>query len=90
MRRIGFAALVILAGSSSAFAQGYSQDQERYCTGDAMRLCSQEIPNVERITACMEYYRAYLSPPCKAVFGPPPAADMQSMRNRQPPRKTQQ
>ena len=33
-----------------------------------MRLCSSEIPNVERITACMERQRDSLSDGCKAVF----------------------
>ena len=28
------------------------------CTGDAMRLCGHEIPNVQRITACMHKLRA--------------------------------
>lgn len=42
------------------------------CTGDAMRLCSSEIPDV---TACMVQKRAQLSDGCKAVFQYlPPAA----------------
>ena len=45
------------------------------CTGDAMRLCSSEIPDVERVTACMVQKRAQLSDGCKAVFHyVPPAA----------------
>ena len=31
------------------------------CASDAMRLCSSEIPNVDRITACMHRQRAALS-----------------------------
>ena len=38
------------------------------CTGDAMRLCSSEIPDVDRVTACMVQKRAQLSDGCKAVF----------------------
>ena len=42
---------------------------------DAMRLCSSEIPDVERVTACMVQKRAQLSDGCKAVFHyAPPAA----------------
>ena len=45
------------------------------CTGDAMRLCASEIPDVERVTACMVQKRAQLSDGCKAVFHyAPPAA----------------
>ena len=28
------------------------------CTGDAFRLCSSEIPNIPKITACMIKHRA--------------------------------
>ena len=38
------------------------------CTGDAMRLCGHEIPNVQRITACMHKLRAQVSPGCRAVM----------------------
>jgi hypothetical protein len=38
------------------------------CSGDAMRLCISEIPDVERITACMERQRESLSEGCRAVF----------------------
>ena len=49
-------------------SQAYSPEQEQMCTGDAMRLCGSEIPDVERVTACMIQKRASLSDGCKAVF----------------------
>ncbi|MDI1266034.1 MAG: hypothetical protein PS018_22550 [bacterium] len=52
----------------STAAQAYSAEQEQMCAGDAMRLCSAEIPDVERVTACMVQKRAQLSDGCKAVF----------------------
>ena len=56
-------------------AQAHTAEQEQMCTGDAMRLCSSEIPDVERVTACMVQKRAQLSDGCKAVFHyVPPAA----------------
>jgi hypothetical protein len=56
-------------------AQAYTPEQQQMCTGDAMRLCSSEIPDVDRITACMVQKRAQLSDGCKAVFQyVPPAA----------------
>ena len=38
------------------------------CTGDALRLCGHEVPNVQRITACMVRLRAQVSPGCRAVM----------------------
>ena len=59
-------------------SQAYTPEQEQMCTGDAMRLCSSEIPDVDRVTACMIRQRAMLSDGCKAVF--------RRSRRRQPPR----
>ena len=58
----------MLAGMMSA-AHAYTAEQEQLCTGDAMRLCSSEIPNVDRITACMMAHKSQLSAGCKSVFG---------------------
>jgi hypothetical protein len=49
-------------------SQAYTFEQEQMCSGDAMRLCISEIPDVERITACMERQRESLSEGCRAVF----------------------
>ncbi|MGY2904352.1 hypothetical protein ACVWVY_003373 [Bradyrhizobium sp. URHC0002] len=63
-----------LAALSTA-ALAYTAEQQQMCTGDAMRLCSSEIPDVDRVTACMVQKRAQLSDGCKAVFQyVPPAA----------------
>jgi hypothetical protein len=68
------ATIFALAALSTA-ANAHTPEQEQMCTGDAMRLCSSEIPNVERVTACMVQKRAQLSDGCKAVFHyVPPAA----------------
>ena len=68
------ATIFALAALSTA-ANAYTPEQEQMCTGDAMRLCSSEIPDVERVTACMVQKRAQLSDGCKAVFHyVPPAA----------------
>jgi hypothetical protein len=60
--------LAMLPQASHAFTQ---DDQRRLCAGDAMRLCASEIPDVERITACMRRQRANLSEGCRSVFGKP-------------------
>jgi hypothetical protein len=56
------------ASAALAFTQ---DDQRRLCTGDVFRLCSSEIPDRERITACMRQKRAQLSEGCRSVFGKP-------------------
>ncbi len=52
---------IALAGPSFAF----TAEARRLCTGDAFRLCSSEIPNIDRITACMVKNRSSLTPGCR-------------------------
>lgn len=52
--------------STQSFA--YSAEAQQQCTGDAFRLCSSEIPNIPKITACMFKNRASLSAGCRAVM----------------------
>jgi hypothetical protein len=53
-----------------AAAQG-TPEQRQACQPDAMRLCSEFVPDVDRITACMVKNRIRLSPACRAVFSAP-------------------
>lgn len=46
----------------------FSSEAQQMCTGDAMRLCSSEIPDISRIAACMHRKRAQVSPGCRAVM----------------------
>ena len=55
-----------------ATGQAYTPEQEQACTSDAFRLCSSEIPDVDRVTACMVAKKSQLSPPCRAQFRPDP------------------
>jgi hypothetical protein len=59
-------ALSFSAVSTHSFA--FSAEAQQMCTGDAFRLCSSEIPNVDRITACMMKQRTSLSTGCRAVM----------------------
>jgi hypothetical protein len=65
---VAMVGLAMLSQASHAFTRA---DQQRLCMGDAMRLCSSEIPDVERIKACMHRQRANLSEGCRSVFGRP-------------------
>ena len=58
-----------------ATGRAYTPEQEQACTGDAFRLCSSEIPDVSRVTACMVAKKSQLSPQCRAFFrsGPEPS-----------------
>ena len=69
-------ALVALCSASMlpAAALAYTPEQQQACTGDAFRLCSSEIPDVDRVTACMVRNKTQLSPECRAQFGPAPGA----------------
>jgi hypothetical protein len=55
----------------STAADAYTDEQQQMCTGDAFRLCSSDIPDVDRVTACMVRQRSQLSPGCKAFFREP-------------------
>ena len=49
-------------------SQAYTPEQEQACSGDAFRLCGADIPDVERITACMIRNKSQLTPACRAFF----------------------
>lgn len=63
---LGFAACVSILSPTASFA--YTAEAQQMCTGDAFRLCSSEIPNIPKITACMVKHRSELSAGCRAVM----------------------
>ena len=69
-RQAGF--VLVLAASLSALSTtssfAFSAEAQQMCTGDAFRLCSSEIPNIPKITACMVKHRADLSTRCRMVM----------------------
>ena len=70
VRKVSLA--LVLAASFSAINAtsgfAFSAEAQQMCTGDAFRLCSSEIPNISKITACMMKQRASLSSGCRAVM----------------------
>src|SRR5512137_699106 len=71
-RRLGLGALTAASVSLlSGSALAYTPEQQQACSDDAMRLCGNYVPDVDRITACMIQRKQYLSPACRAQFGPP-------------------
>ncbi|MFZ0733111.1 MAG: hypothetical protein WAM79_12355 [Candidatus Sulfotelmatobacter sp.] len=65
-------ALFLLLWPAAGWA--YTAEQQQACSDDAFRLCSAEIPDVERITACMVRQQSELSPGCRVFFRPDPPA----------------
>jgi hypothetical protein len=63
---LAFAVSVSALSSTSSFA--FSAEAQEMCSGDAFRLCSSEIPNIPKITACMIKNRANLSTGCRQVM----------------------
>jgi hypothetical protein len=67
---LGLAALTVGAHAQTA-------EQRAACTPDALRLCADAIPDVGRVTACMQAKRASLSARCQAAM-PGPAPTIQT------------
>lgn len=53
-------------------SHAYTQEEQQACSGDAFRLCGPEIPDVDRVTACMIRNQSQLSPECRVFFRPEP------------------
>lgn len=58
--------LVLLASALQAHAA--EADAVKLCRSDAFRLCLSEIPDRDRIGACLESRRSELSPGCRSLF----------------------
>ena len=63
---VAFAVSISAISSTSSFA--FSAEAQSMCSGDAFRLCSSEIPNIPKITACMIKQRSNLSAGCRTVL----------------------
>jgi hypothetical protein len=62
-----FVTLVVL-GSTPASAQ--APDAAERCTPDVMRLCSEFVPDADRIVKCLKVKRRQLSPSCSSALQP--------------------
>jgi hypothetical protein len=59
-----------IAAQNVALSQEYrgTMEQQMACTPDVFRLCGEQIPDVNRIVACLRQNTPQLSGPCRAVF----------------------
>ena len=66
--------LAIAIGGTAVIAPASSQEyrgtweQQMACTPDVWRLCSELVPDVSRIVACLRQNTPQLSNGCRAVF----------------------
>ena len=77
LRGVPFGIMLATALSVSLWSttsKAYTPEEQQACSPDAFRLCSSEIPDVDRVTACMIRNKSQLSPGCRAFFrsGPEP------------------
>lgn len=71
---------------TSALAEEYrgTMEQQMACTPDVFRLCGAQIPDVNRIVACLRQNTPQLGEPCRAVFESNDSAANQPAQNPPP------
>ncbi len=57
---------LLIGGLHAALAQ--TVDVRQACTPDAMRLCSEFVPDEAKITACMHRKYAQIGPECRSAM----------------------
>ncbi|MDE1182498.1 hypothetical protein [Paraburkholderia sp.] len=62
-------ALALTLATFAATSHAATRDeQEQACRGDAIHFCKAEIPDKDKITACMKQHVSELTPGCRAMF----------------------
>ena len=80
-------AALLLMGPSALAQENRGTEQQRVaCTPDVFRLCSGEIPNVDRIVSCLRRERSQLSAGCRQVFEIGATASRAALNNGTGPR----
>jgi hypothetical protein len=73
-QRIVLGLAIAIGGGIAAAAPASSEEyrgtweQQMACTPDVWRLCSDQVPDVSRIVACLRQNTPQLSNNCRAVF----------------------
>jgi hypothetical protein len=73
-RRFQLGLMLAMALSVSMWptaSRAYTPEEQQACSDDAFRLCGPEIPDVDRVTACMVRNKSQLSPGCRVYFRDP-------------------
>jgi hypothetical protein len=70
--RLGALAFAMSLSMLPTMSHAYTPEEQQACQPDAFRLCGSEIPDVDRVTACMVAKQSQLSPECRRFFRPDP------------------
>ena len=81
----GTLAVLLVAGWTPAAAQ--APDAADRCTPDVMRLCSEHVPDADRIVRCLKVKRAQLSPSCRTALQPAAGASKSSKSSKSKSKK---
>ena len=65
---ISFACGIAIQTPASSEEYRGTFEQQLACTPDVFRLCSEQMPDVNRIVACLRQNTPQLSGACRAVF----------------------
>jgi hypothetical protein len=76
---------IVVHGAASGEEYRGTMEQQMACTPDVWRLCSDQIPDVNRIVACLQQNTPQLSSGCRAVFQSNNQVQPQAPRNRAAP-----
>jgi hypothetical protein len=76
---------IVAQGAASAEEYRGTMEQQMACTPDVWRLCSDQIPDVNRIVACLQQNTPQLSSGCRAVFQSNNQVQPPAPRNRAAP-----
>src|SRR5262249_969318 len=76
-----------IVASPAVLADEYhgTMEQQMACTPDVWRLCSDQIPDTDRIVACLRRNTPRLSEDCRAVFASRDSSNQPPSRGRRPP-----
>jgi hypothetical protein len=91
-QRIVLGLAIAIGGGIAAAAPASSEEyrgtweQQMACTPDVWRLCSDQVPDVNRIVACLRQNTPQLSNNCRAVFESNASAQQQPATPRVQPR----
>ena len=93
MRALRFIAIPAISVACGIALQSAAQSQENRgtfeqqlaCTGDVLSLCGDQIPDTNRIVACLRQNTPQLSDGCRAVFESNASVPQQVAPQQQPP-----
>ncbi|HVZ03996.1 hypothetical protein [Hyphomicrobium sp.] len=73
-------AVITASFPQDSFAHSGTAEEQAACTPDVLSLCLFDIPNEDRIVACLNRKRDQLSPACRKVIAPQPTAKKRRKR----------